>query len=77
MGYEQAILRIVQKLPRERAAQVLDFARFIAAETSAVSVLETDEPDERLWGQTAVRSLAKYWDTLEEDEAWAHLQEGM
>ena len=30
--------------------------------------------EERLWGRLATRSLAKYWDTPEEDEAWAYLQ---
>jgi hypothetical protein len=72
--YEQAIVHIVRRLPRERAAQVLDFARFIAAETPTSSAPETPEPEERLWSQAAVRSLARYWDTPEEDEAWAHLQ---
>ena len=28
-----------------------------------------------LWGQIAVQSPAKFWDTAEEDEAWAYLQE--
>ncbi len=72
--YEQAIVHIVRRLPRERAAQVLDFARFIAAETPLSSALEAHEPEERLWTQASVRSLTKYWDTPEEDEAWAHLQ---
>jgi hypothetical protein len=74
MPYEQAISHIVRRLPRERAAQVLDFARFIAGETPGSPVLETHEPEERLWQQATVRSLARYWDTPEEDEAWAHLQ---
>ncbi len=72
--YEQAIVHIVRRLPRERAAQVLEFARFIAAETSPSSAPETHESEERLWAQASVRSLAKYWDAPEEDEAWAHLQ---
>lgn len=35
---------------------------------------ELDLSEERLWGRLAVRSLAQYWDTPEEDEAWAYLQ---
>ena len=72
--YEDAILRIVRDLPRERAAQVLDFARFISIETQAASVQTSAEPEVRQWAQVAVRSLAKYWDAPEEDQAWAHLQ---
>ncbi len=73
--YEQAIIDVVRNLPIERVAQVLDFALFVKSQQSVVTppdvVLELDE---RAWGQVAIRSLAKYWDTPEEDEAWAHLQ---
>jgi predicted HTH domain antitoxin len=31
--------------------------------------------EERSWTQASIRSLAKYWDTPEEDAAWAYLQE--
>jgi hypothetical protein len=41
-----------------------------ATSQSALPALELDE---HVWGQTAIHSLAKYWDTPEEDEAWAHL----
>lgn len=74
LTYEDAIVRIVRDLPRERAAQVLDFARFISIETSAAPIRTSPESDAHLWGQIAVQSLAKFWDTPEEDEAWAHLQ---
>lgn len=72
--YEDAIVAIVRGLPRERAAQVLDFARFIAIETTAATTRTSPDTEAQLWGQGAVRSLAKFWDTPEEDEAWAHLQ---
>ncbi len=39
----------------------------------AKPVLGNEEIDERAWGRAAVQSLAKYWDTPEEDEAWAYL----
>ncbi|MEI2689093.1 MAG: hypothetical protein V9H69_05015 [Anaerolineae bacterium] len=74
LAYEDAIVRIVRALPRERAAQVLDFARFISAETSVAPIRTSSEFDAHQWGQIAVQSLAKFWDTPEEDEAWAHLQ---
>lgn len=31
--------------------------------------------EERAWARAAIRSLAKYWDTPEEDAAWAYLRE--
>jgi hypothetical protein len=72
--YEQAIINVVRSLPIERVAQVLDFAIFIKAQQSMVTPPNTAlELDEHVWGQIAIRSLAKYWDTPEEDEAWAHL----
>jgi hypothetical protein len=73
--YEQAILRILRSLPLERLAQVLDFAMFVKSQPSTITppnvVIESDE---RVWGQAAIQSLSKYWDTPEEDEAWQHLQ---
>lgn len=72
--YEDAIISIVRDLPRERAAQVLDFARFLSIETRAAPTPTSPDSEAQLWGQVAVQSLAKFWDTPEEDEAWAHLQ---
>jgi hypothetical protein len=72
--YEDAIVRIVRDLPSERAAQVLDFARFMSIQTTAVPTQTSPESEARQWGQIAIQSLAKFWDTPEEDEAWAHLQ---
>lgn len=40
----------------------------------AKPTINGEEPDERAWSCLAIRSLAKYWDTPEEDEAWAYLQ---
>lgn len=74
LTYEDAIVSIVRDLPRERAAQVLDFARFMSMETLADTAQTSPESEARPWGQVAVQSLAKFWDTPEEDEAWAHLQ---
>ena len=71
--FERAIIHIVRTLPRERAAQVLDFARFMQIQSQAGSTADTNEPEEDLWGQAFIQSLARYWDTPEEDEAWAHL----
>ena len=31
------------------------------------------DAEERAWMQASIRSLAKYWDTPEEDMAWAYL----
>jgi hypothetical protein len=41
-------------------------------EMNTGSVLDADK---RAWMQTSIRSLARYWDTPEEDTAWAYLQE--
>ncbi|MCE7985109.1 MAG: hypothetical protein DYG89_28385 [Caldilinea sp. CFX5] len=80
-GYEQAILQIMHSLPIERMAQLLDFALFLKMQPTAVTppgiTQEAGLPDEQLWNQASIRSLAKYWDTPEEDEAWEHLQKAM
>lgn len=76
--YEQTLISIVRSLPTSRRVQLLDFALFLQARrvggVEAASVTNDDELDERLWGHAAVQSLAKDWDTPEEDEAWAYLQ---
>lgn len=72
-NYERAIIHIVRMLPRERAAQVLDFARFMQIQPPVDQDADMSEPNEDLWGRASIQSLAKYWDTPEEDEAWAHL----
>lgn len=71
--YERAIIRIVRTLPRERVVQVLDFARFMQIQPRVDQDADMSKPDEDLWGRASIQSLAKYWDTPEEDEAWAHL----
>ena len=80
-GYEQVVLQILRSLPAERLAQLLDFARFLKMQPTAVtpptSGEEQETLEERLWGQASVQSLAQYWDTPEEDTAWEHLQKAM
>ena len=81
VSYEQALINVVRALPTFQRTQLLDFAlilreRMIAtAEAKAIST--DDATDEQLWGRASMRSLAKYWDTPEEDEAWAYLQKAM
>ena len=54
-SYEQELLRIVRHLPVERLAQLVDFARYIQAQTREDFVHLEDESeedilaDERLW----------------------------
>ena len=78
--YEQALINVVRALPTFQKVQLLDFALLLQARligtTEASPVANGDEHDERAWGRAAIRSLAKYWDTPEEDEAWAYLQKG-
>lgn len=78
--YEETLITIVRALPTFQKAQLLDFALLLQARlvstAEAKPVIDGDEYDERAWGWAAIRSLAKYWDTPEEDEAWAYLQEG-
>ena len=77
-GYEQALMNVVRALPTFQRAQLLDFALILRermiATAEAKAIVTEDETDERLWERASVRSLAKYWDTPEEDEAWAYLQ---
>lgn len=72
--YEQQLLGVMRTLSREQRTQVLDYALFVKSRQSAAPLDSDDLDEERAWGQTAIRSLAKYWDTEEEDEAWAYLQ---
>jgi hypothetical protein len=76
-GFEQTLIGVVRSLPTFQRAQLLDFAlslkeRMIA--TAEAKAIATDEHDEQVWARASVRSLAKYWDTPEEDEVWAYLQ---
>jgi hypothetical protein len=77
-SYEQTLLRIVRSLPTYQRAQLLDVAVLLEKRRISVSTeLPIDDfglSEERLWGRLATRSLAKDWDTREEDEAWAYLQ---
>jgi hypothetical protein len=77
-SYEQALLRIVRSLPTYQRAQLLDVAVLLEKRRISIStelpINESGPSEERLWGRLAMRSLAKDWDTPEEDEAWAYLQ---
>jgi hypothetical protein len=67
--YVQAVINILRELPLERQAQVLDFAKFIKLQDQGLPLTE-----ERALMRASIQSLSKYWDTPEEDEAWAYLQ---
>jgi hypothetical protein len=77
-SYEQTLLRSVRSLPTYQRAQLLDVAVLLQKRRISVStelpINDLGPSEERLWGRLATRSLAKYWDTPEEDEAWAYLQ---
>jgi len=79
-SYEQTLLRIVRSLPTYQRAQLLDVAVLLEKRRIGVStelpINDSGPLEGRLWGRLAVRSLAKDWDTPEEDEAWAYLQKG-
>lgn len=72
-NYERALIHILRTLPREHMAQVLDFARFMQTQPREGSTPDAGEAEEHLRRQASIRSLARYWDTPEEDEAGAHL----
>jgi hypothetical protein len=77
-SYERTLLRIAQSLPAYQRAQLLDIALLLQKRRISASIeLPIDDfgqPEERLWGRLAMRSLAEDWDRPEEDEAWAYLQ---
>jgi hypothetical protein len=73
-NYEQAVVRILRELPPDRKAQVLDFAVFMRLQSQGLSFLGEPLTEERAMMLASIQSLAKYWDTPEEDEAWAYLQ---
>lgn len=52
--YEQTLIAIVQTLPVERAAQILDYARYIQSQTIKDSgVLDSDETEEEILADEA------------------------
>lgn len=73
IDYEQALLSIARTLPTFQRVQLLDFAILLQTRLvgtrDAKPVIDGDELDERAWSRATIRSLAKYWDTREEDEA--------
>jgi hypothetical protein len=73
---EATLLRVVRALPPERREDVLDYALFVKARLIEKAADTGSDADKYAWMQASMRSLAKYWDTPEEDAAWAYLQEG-
>jgi hypothetical protein len=74
---EETLIRVVRDLPSERQGEVLDYALIIKAKLMEKAAMTGFDADKYAWMQASIRSLAKYWDTPEEDAAWAYLQEGM
>ncbi len=74
INYEQAVVNILRELPPERKAQVLDFAVFMRLQAQGFLRLGEPLTEERALMLASIQSLAKYWNTPEEDEAWAYLQ---
>ena len=72
--YEEQLLSVVRSLSGQQQRQLLDYALLVQSQPSPASNENGHEHQERIWGQVAIGSLAKYWDTAEEDEAWAYLQ---
>lgn len=72
--YEQQLLSVVRSLSGQQQRRLLDYALFVQSQPSPTPNENGHEHEERIWAQTAIGSLAKYWDTPEEDEAWAYLQ---
>ena len=77
VNYEQAVINILRELPPDRKAQVLDFAVFMKLQSQGDVLQGEPLTEERALMLASIQSLSKYWDTPEEDEAWAYLQEGM
>jgi hypothetical protein len=73
---EDMLIRVVRSLPADRREEVLDYALFVKARLVEKASDTSFDADKRAWMQASIRSLAKYWDTPEEDAAWAYLQEG-
>lgn len=73
---EATLLSVIHALPPERREDVLNYAFFVKARLMEKAANIGIEADKHAWMQASIRSLAKYWDTPEEDAAWAYLQEG-
>ncbi len=74
IDYERAVVSILRELPPERKAQVLDFAVFMRLQSQGLLRPGESLSEERALMLASIQSLAKYWNTPEEDEAWAYLQ---
>ena len=62
MSINEVIASEIQALPQERIVEVLDFIRFLK-----------HQEEDSLVMKAAETSLAEYWDSPEEDEAWKNL----
>ena len=81
INYEQAVIALMRSLSNERKAEVYDFVRFIKAQSTSLTPEPLSISGELLDEDGAlmlasINALRPYWDTQEEDEAWAHLQKG-
>ena len=62
MSLSEQIHNELESLSQERVAEVLDFVRFLKKQDEKAFALRVAES-----------SLAQYWNTAEEDEAWKNL----
>ena len=60
--YEQAVIRIMRKLPLERIKQLVDFARFL--ETQATQEYNEGLDEEEIETTEEIRSDEETWDEL-------------
>ena len=79
IDYERAVVALMRELPPERKAQVYDFVRFVKSQTTTPTAQPVALFGEQLREEGAlilasIESLRSFWDTPEEDEAWAHFQ---
>ncbi|MFZ2632016.1 MAG: hypothetical protein WAX48_10595 [Desulfosalsimonadaceae bacterium] len=57
ISYEQELIKIIHRLPVERIAQIVDFARYIQSQTGEDCVILDDECEEEILADEA------HWDT--------------
>lgn len=61
---EQAVIRIIRKLPAERIMQLVDFARFLEFETTKRHDAWLDEDEGSLGTEEDIRAGEEKWDSL-------------
>ena len=62
MSVRDILIREAEELPAEKIKEVLDFVLFLKA-----------RDEETFWATVSEQSLADFWDSPEEDEAWKNL----